>query len=176
MSQRVNAAAPLAGRRPDQGRFAGDTGRTSHIVANPEMAPQPTCTSVNTSLSPSGVLLIKNNIRCSTATSATAMALLGRLDPTSPPPTCLEATHQLETATRPSVKSCRTPIPPPLCRFGFIPGCVNLTSIKSIAPLTGKTMPRLANKRFSQAYFCMSLFGSSSAGLPGPVRPKLSDQ
>jgi hypothetical protein len=105
MSQRVNAAAPLAGRRPDQGRFAGDTRRTSHIVANPEMAPQPTCTSVNTSLSPSGVLLIKNNIRCSTAASATAMALLARFDPTSPPPTCLEATHQLEKATRPFVKT-----------------------------------------------------------------------
>ncbi|MGH9695535.1 MAG: hypothetical protein ACRD5Z_15395 [Bryobacteraceae bacterium] len=135
---------------------------------------------MKSSLSSSGILIVETASRCTAATSVTAIALLGRLDPTSSSadlpgnnawtrnggstirknPAALQ--YRLSTAGLDSFEGVRQ---------------FDIDQVND--PLTGKTMPRLANKSFGQAYFYMSLFGSSSAG-NGPswaqYGPELSNQ
>jgi hypothetical protein len=164
VSQRVDAATPIAGRRPDQSRFAGDPRRTSHIIANPEMAPQPTSAPVRADFLPSGIPIVETASCCCAATSVTAIALLD-LDPTS-----LSAgsqgnkalTRSGDTTTRANPVALQPRFPS--AHHASFQGCDNLTSVNSTIPFIGKTIPRLASKRFSQGYFCMSLSASSSVG------------
>jgi hypothetical protein len=134
---------------------------------------------VKSSLSPSGIPIVEAASRCTAATSVTAIALLWVASiQQALPPTCLEITHEPGASI---VRKNAAALQYRLSSAGLdsFQGCVNLTSIKSNTPLTGKTMPRLANKPFGQAYFCMSLFGSSSAGNEpswAQYGPELSNQ
>jgi hypothetical protein len=104
--------------------------------------------------------------------------VVGRLDPTSPSADLPGNNARTRRFDR-SQECRRTPIPPLLCRFGLIPGLRQFDIDQVNDPLTGKTIPRLANKPFGQAYFYMSLFGSSSAGNEpswAQYGPELSNQ
>jgi hypothetical protein len=104
--------------------------------------------------------------------------VVGRLDPRAPPLTWKQRIDPKRRFDR-SQECRRTTIPPLLCRFGLIPGLRQFDIDQVNDPLTGKTIPRLANKPFGQAYFYMSLFGSSSAGNEpswAQYGPELSNQ
>lgn len=134
---------------------------------------------MKSSLSPSGIPIVEAASRCTAATSVTAIALLWVASIHEP--LRLPGNNALTRNGASTVRKNAAALQYRLSSAGLdsFQGCVNLTSIKSNTPLTGKTMPRLANKPFGQAYFCMSLFGSSSAGNEpswAQYGPELSNQ